>query len=69
MDQPRLLDTKNAARFLGLSAKTLESWRYADRDGLPYIKNGPRLIFYDVSDLLRFLESRKVHGKSAVVAR
>lgn len=56
---PQLLDTQNAAKFLGLSAKTLESWRYADRVELPYVRLGRR-IFYEVPDLLGFVQAGKV---------
>ncbi len=60
-NKPQLLDTKNAARFLGLSYKTLESWRYADNVELPYVRLGGK-IFYEVKDLLGFVEKHKVHS-------
>jgi predicted site-specific integrase-resolvase len=61
--KPQLLDTENAAKFLGLSHKTLEAWRYADRIELPYVRLGRR-IFYEVPDLLAFVQDGKVHGHS-----
>jgi hypothetical protein len=67
VEKPQLLTTDAAARFLGLSAETLESWRYSERTALPYIRLGRR-IFYEVSDLLAFVQSRKVHY-GAVVER
>ena len=54
--QLRLLDTKSAALFLGLSKKTLEAYRL--RGGGPaYYKAGR--IRYSEADLIAWLESRR----------
>jgi excisionase family DNA binding protein len=56
-----LLTEAEAAEFLGLEPKTLAIWRSTKRYPLPYIKVG-RLVRYQRSDLLAFLESRRIRG-------
>jgi excisionase family DNA binding protein len=58
--KPRLLTTDEAAEFLGVSAGTLAVWRCVARYRLPFVKIG-RSVRYDESDLLAWMESRKVH--------
>jgi hypothetical protein len=58
------LTTEEAARFLGRSPATLDTWRCRKRYGLPYIKNGGR-IEYDLDDLIAWRESRKVRPVEA----
>jgi excisionase family DNA binding protein len=58
--KPRLLTTDEAAEFLGVSAGTLAVWRSVARYPLPYCKIG-RNVRYQESDLLAWMESRKVH--------
>jgi len=52
------LDTREAARFLGVSPQTMEGWR-VDEVGPAFIKVG-RLVQYRMSDLEAWLESRTV---------
>jgi len=61
--RPKLLSTREAVKFLGgaVSAQTLTTWRCTKRQNIPYLKIG-RLVYYDVADLLAWLESRKVRG-------
>jgi excisionase family DNA binding protein len=59
--KPRLLTTDEASEFLGVSAGTLAVWRCVARYRLPFIKIG-RNVRYDESDLVAWMESRKVHG-------
>jgi predicted DNA-binding transcriptional regulator AlpA len=59
MQKPQLLDNSKAAEFLGVSPTTLTTWRSTKRYDLPYIKLGGS-VRYDQSDLLTFIESRKV---------
>jgi excisionase family DNA binding protein len=59
MSKPQLLDTKQAADYLGLSPTTLITWRSTQRYDLPYVKLGG-IVRYDERDLLAWLESRKV---------
>ncbi|PYV64094.1 MAG: DNA-binding protein [Acidobacteria bacterium] len=55
-----LLTEAEAAEFIGLQhPKTLAVWRSTKRYPLAYIKVG-RLVRYHRSDLLAFLESRRV---------
>jgi predicted DNA-binding transcriptional regulator AlpA len=56
-----LLTEAEAADFLGLEAKTLSVWRSTRRYPLCYVKIG-RLVRYRRSDLVDFIESRRVLG-------
>ncbi len=53
------LTTAEAAEFLGLSAETLTTWRCTKRYEIPYLKVGKK-VFYVLTDLETWLESRKV---------
>ena len=53
----RLLTTKEAARFLGVSSAFLERDRWAGAR-IPFIKVGTRAVRYRRQDLDAFLESR-----------
>ena len=57
MGEPRYLDTKQAAVYLGLSVKTLEKLRVTGR-GPRYAKAGRRVI-YDRRDLDKWVAARK----------
>jgi predicted DNA-binding transcriptional regulator AlpA len=56
-----LLTEAEAAEFFGVERKTLSVWRSTKRYPLAYIKVG-RLIRYSRSDLIAFLESRRVRS-------
>lgn len=56
---PDLLDTEQAAGYLGVTIKTLEVWRSTKRYPIPFIKVG-RLVKYRKSALDAFLDSRTV---------
>jgi excisionase family DNA binding protein len=58
--KPRLLNTAEAARYLGVSAGTLVAWRFHSRYRLPYVRIG-RNIRYQEADLIAWLEQRKVN--------
>jgi hypothetical protein len=58
---PDLLTEVEAAHFLGLEPKTLAVWRCTKRYPLSYIKVG-RLVRYYRSDLVAFLDSRRVQN-------
>jgi helix-turn-helix protein len=60
----RLLDTKEAAAFLGTAEQTLVVWRCTKRYPLPYVKVGGA-VRYDPQDLADFLESRRVRPVAA----
>ena len=54
--QRQLLDTTEAAEFLGVESHTLAEWRSTERYNLPYVKIG-RLVKYRRQDLEHFVES------------
>ena len=54
------LNNSQAAEFIGVSPYTLVTWRSTQRYSIPYVKVGKK-VFYYVSDLREWLESRKVH--------
>ena len=56
-----LLTRKEAARYLGVSARTLAVWACTKRWGLPMVKIG-RLAKYRKADLDAFIEQRTVGG-------
>ena len=49
----RLLDIKQAAKFLSVSVSTLYGWVWQRR--IPFVKMG-RAVRFDVGDLERFIE-------------
>lgn len=57
-----LLDTEDAARYIGVSAHTLEVWRCTKRYDVPYIKVG-RLVKYRVYDLINWLNAQTINNK------
>ncbi len=42
--RPQRLDTIGAAKFVGVSKRTLEKWRY-EGGGPPYLKLGRRVLY------------------------
>ncbi|WP_020561589.1 helix-turn-helix domain-containing protein [Methylosarcina fibrata] len=54
-----LLNTKQAAEYLGVTVSTLEVWRCTKRYPIPFIKVG-HLVKYRKTALDAFLESRTV---------
>ena len=57
----RLLNTKEAAEYLGLSPYTLERWRYLGK-GPRFIRVGSKSVRYRQTDLDAFLEIGGVNG-------
>ena len=64
----RLLNTKEAARFIGVKPQTIERWRMNDIR-IPYIRIG-RAIRYRTEDLAAWLERKtvRVNGVTEAVA-
>jgi hypothetical protein len=58
MEQFRLMNDKEAAKFLKAGVQTLRNWRFLGC-GPDYIKMG-RSIRYNQADLETYLESRKI---------
>ncbi|WP_318656998.1 helix-turn-helix domain-containing protein [Pseudomonas aeruginosa] len=56
-----LLTPERAAQMLGLSVKTLATWRSTGRHALPFIRCGAR-IRYRRSDLAAWLQERQSSG-------
>lgn len=55
---PQILDTKQAAAFIGMSVAFLERDRWAGAR-IPFIKMGARAVRYRLSDLMTYIESNK----------
>ncbi|MCB5207432.1 helix-turn-helix transcriptional regulator [Methylovorus mays] len=55
--QAQLLNTQQAAQFLGLSKAFLERDRWAGAK-VPFIKIGARAVRYRLEDLQAYIESR-----------
>lgn len=55
--EQRLLTTNQAAERLGLSRRTLESWRLTG-NGPQFRRIGPRLVRYDSVDLQAFVDAQ-----------
>lgn len=53
----KLLNRKEAAKFLGTTEGTLAIWSSTGRYNLPFVKIG-RLVKYRYSDLMGFIERR-----------
>lgn len=60
-DNLQLLDSTQAAEYIGVAPKTLSVWRSTKRYPLPYVKVGSR-VRYRRSDLDAFIASRTQGG-------
>ncbi len=54
-----LLNTEQAATYLGVTARTLEVWRCTKRHAIPYIKVG-RLVKYRKAELDHWLTQQTI---------
>jgi hypothetical protein len=59
-----LLNNKEAAAYIGITAPTLDIWRCTKRFNIPYIRVG-RLIKYRQETLDTFLASRTIDIEKA----
>lgn len=66
LDPTELLTPEQAAQTLGLSAKTLATWRSTGRHALPFIRCGAR-IRYRRADLAAWLSARQSTSTAVVV--
>ena len=57
MNQNHLLTTRQASRFLGVSASFLERDRWAGAK-IPFVRIGKRAVRYQLSDLEAFVSQR-----------
>ena len=55
-----LLDTKQAAAYLGISPATLHTWRSTKRNVLPYVKLGGKHVRYRIADLDAYIAANVV---------
>ena len=63
--QTQLLNTQQAAEFLGVSIAFLERDRWAGAR-VPFIKVGSRAVRYQLNDLERYIESCRRRSTSEV---
>ena len=61
----RAIPTVAAAAYLGVKPATLRAWQFRGPDdpgpkGPPYIKLSPSFVVYEIADLDRFLNERRV---------
>ena len=54
--RPILVTENEAAKVLGFSPRTLQSWRVSG-DGPPFVRVSPRAIRYRLSDLEAWIET------------
>jgi hypothetical protein len=66
--QPRVLRTRDAARYLGLASSTLEKMRLLG-NGPRFIRLGFRAIGYEVGDLDTFIDAGRRTSTSDLGAR
>lgn len=59
LDPTNLLTDAQVAQMLGVSTKTLATWRSTGRYALPFLRIGAR-IRYRRQDVLAWLESRRI---------
>jgi excisionase family DNA binding protein len=63
MTAPELLTTKEAAKYLGITAGTLHVWRSENRYSIPFIQWGRGRVRYRVEDLSAFLQRTLVRPR------
>lgn len=56
---PTLLSTEDAAIYLGISSRTLETWRCKQRYDIPYVKIGS-VVRYKISDLDDYIRKNTI---------
>lgn len=59
--QDKLLNRKEASKFLGIQENTLAVWATNKRYKLPFYKVG-RLVKYKISDLEKFIQENQKGG-------
>ena len=56
---PVLLSTEDAAIYLGISARTLETWRCKQKYNIPYVRIGS-VVRYKISDLDNYIHKNTI---------
>jgi hypothetical protein len=59
MDDERILNEQEAAKFIGVTVHALRAWRWRKADGPTYLKLGS-CVRYRQRDLATYLKSREV---------
>ena len=59
----RYVREKDAAAFLGVSVKTLRSWRSTGSPSGPPVTRIDRMVMYSMKGLEQFMEQRTVEGR------
>jgi predicted site-specific integrase-resolvase len=54
-----VLNTREAAEFLGLKESTLRGWRCAGKLDPPFYTISPQRVMYDLADLQRYKSERR----------
>ncbi len=60
-ERPQIVRSREAARILGVSPRTLSNWRWKGK-GPRVVRLSARCVGYDIRDLIDYLESRKEGG-------
>ena len=55
----RLLNTKEAANYLGVAEQTLRNWKFNRTKPIDYVKIGSRVL-YEIPALEKFIEANRV---------
>lgn len=63
MPMQTVMNEKDAANYLGLTARALQAWRYQGR-GPKFVRVSARCVRYRVADLDAWLEARIVQSTS-----
>jgi hypothetical protein len=56
---PQFLNESSAAKYLGVSVKSLQRWRF-ERRGPAYGKVGGKIVRYSIDDLNKFFDQSRV---------
>ena len=59
----RFIDEREVSRMTGIAVQTLRNWRHT-RQGFPYVKIGQRAIRYDESEVIEFMDRRKIQPEA-----
>lgn len=60
----QMVSGPEAAKFLGISKKTIEHWRQ-QKKGPPFVRLSTRAVRYRIADLLAFIERKTVDNEIA----
>jgi hypothetical protein len=64
MCKTKLLDTKQAAKYLGVAEQTMCNWRFLGHKGPAYICIGRRRLYRD-EDLDVFIEKNRIEPEAS----